>query len=324
MKKIIFILSSLIIFPMSMLAYNEEVIPGGENIGIQIENNGLVVVGFYKVNGKYIGNESLKVGDTIISIEGINVSSINEMTDIIDKNIKDGQINAKIIRNNKEIDTKLTLVKEDEIYKTGLYIKEKITGIGTLTYIDPITKIYGALGHEIMMSETNNRVEVKDGSIFNSYVTGIDRSTNGNVGSKNASIDYNNVIGSIKKNADTGIFGSYTTTLPEKETIKVAEWNELEKGEATIYTITDGNTINEYKIEITGLNKKDINTNKSITFIVTDERLLEARGGIVQGMSGSPIIQNGKIIGAVTHVVVDEVTKGYGVFIRTMLEEGER
>jgi len=324
MKKIIFILSSLIIFPMSMLAYNEEVIPGGENIGIQIENNGLVVVGFYKVNGKYIGNESLKVGDTIISIEGINVSSINEMTDIIDKNIKDGQINAKIIRNNKEIDTKLTLVKEDEIYKTGLYIKEKITGIGTLTYIDPITKIYGALGHEIMMSETNNRVEVKDGSIFNSYVTGIDRSTNGNVGSKNASIDYNNVIGSIKKNADTGIFGSYTTTLPEKETIKVAEWNELEKGEATIYTITDGNTINEYKIEITGLNKKDINTNKSITFIVTDERLLEASGGIVQGMSGSPIIQNGKIIGAVTHVVVDEVTKGYGVFIRTMLEEGER
>ena len=324
MKKIIFILSSLIIFPMSMLAYNEEVIPGGENIGIQIENNGLVVVGFYKVNGKYIGNESLKVGDTIISIEGINVSSINEMTDVIDKNIKDGQINAKIIRNNKEIDTKLTLVKEDEIYKTGLYIKEKITGIGTLTYIDPITKIYGALGHEIMMSETNNRVEVKDGSIFNSYVTGIDRSTNGNVGSKNASIDYNNVIGSIKKNADTGIFGSYTTTLPEKETIKVAEWNELEKGEATIYTITDGNTINEYKIEITGLNKKDINTNKSITFIVTDERLLEASGGIVQGMSGSPIIQNGKIIGAVTHVVVDEVTKGYGVFIRTMLEEGER
>ena len=324
MKKIIFILSSLIIFPMSMLAYNEEVIPGGENIGIQIENNGLVVVGFYKVNGKYIGNESLKVGDTIISIEGINVSSINEMTDVIDKNIKDGQINAKIIRNNKEIDTKLTLVKEDEIYKTGLYIKEKITGIGTLTYIDPITKIYGALGHEIMMSETNNRVEVKDGSIFNSYVTGIDWSTTGNVGSTNACIDYNNVIGSIKKNADTGIFGSYTTTLPEKETIKVAEWNELEKGEATIYTITDGNTINEYKIEITGLNKKDINTNKSITFVVTDERLLEASGGIVQGMSGSPIIQNWKIIGAVSHVVVDEVTKGYGVFIRTMLEEGER
>lgn len=324
MKKIILIFSSLILFPMGMLAYNEEIIPGGENIGIQIENNGLVVVGFYKVNGKYIGSESLKVGDTIISIEGINVSSINEMTDVIDKNIKDGQINAKIIRNNKEIDTKITLVKEDEIYKTGLYIKEKITGIGTLTYIDPITKIYGALGHEIMMNETNNRVEVKNGNIFNSYVTGIDRSTNGNVGSKNANIDYSNIIGSIKKNSDTGIFGSYTTTLPEKETIKVAEWNEIEKGEATIYTITNGNTINEYKIEITDLNKKDIKTNKSITFKVTDERLLETSGGIVQGMSGSPIIQNGKIIGAVTHVVVDEVTKGYAVFIRTMLEEGER
>lgn len=323
MKKYIILLMSFLM-PLSLLAYTEEIIPGGENIGIQIENNGLVVVGFYKVDGKYIGSDTLKVGDTIISIENTSVSSIDEMSKIIDSNIENGKVNIKVLRNNKEVNTKLNLIKEDGIYKTGLYIKEKITGIGTLTYIDPITKIYGALGHEIMMSETNNRVEVKNGNIFDSYVTGIDRSSNGSVGSKNASIDYNNIIGTIKKNSGTGIFGTYSNTLPKKETMKVANWNDIELGSAKIYTITDGETIDEYEIEITKLNKDDIDTNKSISFKVIDERLLETSGGIVQGMSGSPIVQNGKIIGAVTHVLVDEVTKGYAVFIRTMLEEGER
>lgn len=323
MKKMLVIFASIFL-PLGLVAYTEEIIPGGENIGIQIENKGLVVVGFYKVDGKYIGSDTLRVGDTIISIEGQNVSSINEMSEIIDNNIDDGKVNIKVLRNNKEIDTKLTLIKEDGIYKTGLYIKEKITGIGTLTYIDPITKIYGALGHEIMMSETNNRVEVKNGNIFESYVTGIDRSTDGNVGSKNATIDYNNIIGTINKNSGNGIFGMYSSTLPNKKTIKVAEWNDLELGEAKILTITDGESVEEYTIEITNLNKKEIDTNKSISFKVTDKKLLETSGGIVQGMSGSPIIQNDKIIGAVTHVVVDEVTKGYAVFIRTMLTEGER
>lgn len=323
MKKYIILFASFLM-PLGLLAYTEEIIPGGENIGIQIENNGLVVVGFYKVEGKYIGSDTLRVGDTIISIENTSVSSIDEMSKIIDETIEDGKVNIKVLRNNKEVKTKLNLVKEEGIYKTGLYIKEKITGIGTLTYIDPITKIYGALGHEIMMSETNNRVEVKNGNIFDSYVTGIDRSSNGSVGSKNASIDYNNIIGTIKKNSGTGIFGIYNSTLPKKETIKVANWSEIELGSAKIYTITDGETIDEYEIEITKLNKDEIDTNKSISFKVIDERLLETSGGIVQGMSGSPIIQNGKIIGAVTHVLVDEVTKGYAVFIRTMLEEGER
>lgn len=324
MKKFIILSLALILTPLNLFAYSEYVIPGGENIGIQIETPGLVIVGFYKVDGKYIGSETLKVGDTVLEIEGEEISTINEMSSLIDKNIENDEVNIKIKRNNKEINTKLKLIKEDNVYKTGLYVKEKVTGIGTLTYIDPITKIYGALGHEIVMSETQNRVEVKNGNIFSSTVNGIDRSTNGSVGSKNASISYNNKIGTIRKNSGTGIFGIYNSALPSKDEISVAYWEDIKLGPATILTITEGNTINEYEIEIISLNKKDIENNKSILFKVTDTRLLEESGGIVQGMSGSPIIQDNKIIGAVTHVLVDEVTKGYGVFIRTMLEEGER
>lgn len=322
MKKKILLLMLLLI-PMNLLAYSENIIVGGETIGIEAYSKGVVVVGFYKVNGKYIASETLKVGDTILEIEGVSVSSIKEMTSLIDKNIKNGKVNALIKRNNKTKKVVLNLVKDGSVYKTGLYIKEKVTGIGTLTYIDPETKIYGSLGHEIMISESTNRVEVRKGEIYKSFVNGIDRSINGRVGSKNASIDYQTELGTVTKNTSVGIYGIYNKTI-NKETTSVAKWEEIDLGKAVIRTITDGSKIEEYEIEITSLNRNAIDTNKSITFKVTDKTLMEKTGGIVQGMSGSPIIQNDKIIGAVTHVVIDEVNKGYAVFIRTMLEEGER
>lgn len=322
MKKKILLLMLLLI-PMNLLAYSENIIVGGETIGIEAYSKGVVVVGFYKVNGKYIASETLKVGDTILEIEGVSVSSIKEMTTLIDKNIKNGKVNALIKRNNKTKKVVLNLVKDGSVYKTGLYIKEKVTGIGTLTYIDPETKIYGSLGHEIMISESTNRVEVRKGEIYKSFVNGIDRSINGRVGSKNASIDYQTELGTVTKNTSVGIYGIYNKTI-NKETTSVAKWEEINLGKAVIRTITDGSKIEEYEIEITSLNRNAIDTNKSITFKVTDKTLMEKTGGIVKGMSGSPIIQNEKIIGAVTHVVIDEVNKGYAVFIRTMLEEGER
>ncbi len=323
MKKILLTLSIIILLPLNILAYSENVIPGGENIGIEINSEGLIVVGFYKVNGKYIGSETLEVGDIILTIEGVNVDSINEMSAAIEKNIKNNEVNIQIKRNGKIKNTKLTLIKDEGVYKTGLYIKEKVTGIGTITYIDPETKIYGALGHEIIMNETKSRVEVKSGNIYESYVNGIDRSVDGSVGSKNATILYEKQLGTINENKSVGIFGKYNKTLPEKETLKVAEWKDIKTGAAKIYTITEKDVVEEYEIEITKLNKNEINSNKSISFKITDERLLERSGGIVQGMSGSPIIQDDKIIGAVTHVIIDDVNNGYGVFIRTMLEEGE-
>lgn len=324
MKKTLSILLMIIIMPLNVLAYSESIIPGGENIGITIETNGLIVVGFYKVNGEFIGKETLKVGDSIIQIDGKEINSIKQMTEIINKSINDDKVNITILRNNKKIETYLPLIKVDDVYKTGLYVKESVTGIGTLTYIDPMTKIYGSLGHEIILSSTNKGVEVKTGLIYESFVNSIDRSSSGSVGSKNATIRYNNKLGTIIKNTPVGLFGKFVSNVPLKETMKVANFDEIKLGEAYIYTNIEGSEIKTYKINIININKSKIKTSKSISFKIEDDELMNKTGGIVQGMSGSPIIQNNKIIGAVTHVVVSDPNEGYGVYIRTMLEEGEK
>lgn len=323
MKKIITICLFSFLLPLNIFAYSEAVIPGGENIGIKIESKGLLVIGYYKVNDEYIAEDNIKISDRIVKIEGKDINNINEMTDIINNLTDKENINITVIRNKREINTKLTLVLDKGVYKTGLYVKDQINGIGTISYIDPNTKVYGALGHEVIESNTREMVEVKEGNIFSSLVTSIDRSVNGSPGSKNASIDYNNLIGTIKSNTTKGIYGKIDK-IPDKEVIDVAKFDEIEKGKATIYTTLDGKEIEKYTIEITDVDKSNISTSKSLSFKVTDKELLEKTGGIVQGMSGSPIIQNNKIIGAVTHVVVDDVTRGYGIFIRTMLKEGEK
>ncbi len=324
MKKLIATFLIMFSFPMNLFAYSESVIPGGENIGITIETNGLIVIGFYKVNGEFIGKETLKIGDAIIEIEGTEISSIKDMTKLINDNVKDNKVNITILRNNKKINTYLPLIKVENVYKTGLYVKESVTGIGTLTYIDPFTKIYGSLGHEIILSSTNKGVEVKTGLIYDSFVNSIDRSVSGKVGSKNASIRYNNKLGTIIKNTPVGLFGKFVSDIPSKDTMQVAKFDDIKLGEAYIYTNIEGEEIKTYKINITNINKSKIKTSKSISFKIEDDELTNKTGGIVQGMSGSPIIQNNKIIGAVTHVVVSTPVQGYGVFIRTMLEEGEK
>lgn len=324
MKKLFTALLITIMFPLNIFAYSESIVPGGENIGITIDTKGLIVVGFYKVEGEFIGKENLKIGDTIIEIEGIEINSIDDMIEIINEKVKDNRVNITIIRNNKKIETYLPLINVDNVYKTGLYVKESVTGIGTLTYIDPVTKVYGALGHEIILSSTNKSVEVKSGIIYDSFVKSIDRSISGKVGSKNASIRYNNKLGTIIKNTPVGLYGKYVDSVPKKDLMEVANFNEIELGEAYIYTNIEGNEVKTFRINITSINKSKIKTSKSINFKIEDDELVNKTGGIIQGMSGSPIIQNNKIIGAVTHVVVSSPMEGYGVFIRTMLEEGEK
>ncbi len=324
MKRVLSIFMILFIFPINIIAYSENIIPGGENIGLSLNTDGLVVVGFYKVDGEFIGKETLKIGDYILEIEGSSVESIKEMSSLIEEKVTDGKVNIKIKRNKNEIATKLNLIKEDNVYKTGLYVKEKVIGIGTLTYIDPISKMYGSLGHEIIMNETERGVEVKNGSIFESFVNSIDRSSSGSVGSKNASIHYNKVLGSIYKNTNVGLFGKYTETIPKRELVSVSSFDEIALGQAYIYTNIAGSTTKAYEINIVNIDKSKIKTSKSLSFKIVDEELINITGGVVQGMSGSPIIQNNKIIGAVTHVVVSSPIEGYAIFIRTMLEEGEK
>lgn len=312
----------LLIIPFSVSAYSSSVIPGGETIGIEVNSKGVLVVGFYEVDNKLIAKDAgFKLGDLIVKVNDTNISNTEDMLNVI-KHTKSNIIEFTILRSNKEIDLNLELkYTADEVLKTGLYVKDKINGVGTLSYIDPETKIFGSLGHEIFESKTATRFEIKDGTIYEANVSSIIKSKVGSAGEKNASYNKEEVYGLIDENETTGIYGTYTDDISNKETIEIGEKETVTTGEALIRTVIKENNVESFAINILKINA-DSKT-KNILFEITDERLLSTAGGIIQGMSGSPIIQNNKLIGAVNYVIVNDPTKGYGVFIETMLEEGE-
>ena len=323
MKRLKILLLSLLLIPMNVLAYSDYIIPGGETLGIEINSDGIMVIGFYQIDGKFNkGDPVIKSGDYITEVNGIRVNTVDELTEIVEDNVLEEKVEVTIKRNGKEKTSELSLIKDGEVYKTGLYVKDSITGIGTLSYIDPETKVFGALGHEIIEANTNSLVEIRSGIIFRNYITGIEKSASGVPGSKNAKFYYDTVYGKILKNTNVGIYGLYENEMPDKELYEVGNPEEIKIGDASIYTVLDGENINQYSIEITKIDEtSDI---KNIPFVINDPELTDKTGGVVQGMSGSPIIQNDKIIGAVTHVVIDNPVTGYGIFITTMLEEGEK
>lgn len=314
-------LLAILIMPNSVLAYSDYIIASGENVGIEIKSKGVMIVGTYE-----IGNENpaitagLHSGDQIISINDEEVSTVNELATKIENSL-DNKIKIGYIRNNITNYTNLKLYKDNNVYKTGLYVKDSITGIGTLTFIDPNTKIFGALGHEIIENNSGFIMPSENGTIFESEVIGIKKSSDGVPGEKNARYYSSQISGKIYENTKQGIFGNYIDSIDNSKLYKVASYNDIKTGKASILTVLEGNTVKEYEINITSLNNNQ--KYKNIVFEITDEELLSKTGGIVQGMSGSPIIQNEYIVGAVTHVVIDDVTKGYGILIKNMLEEAE-
>ena len=322
-KKLLNVFLLLTFFiPNIVFAYSDKVILGGDNIGISVDTKEVIVVGFYKVNNKYIAKSSgFIIGDRIVSVNDTLVNSIEDLVKEINKSGSD-KVKIRVKRLDEYKDIELNLVKENNVYKTGLYIKDNITGVGTLTYIDPETKIFASLGHEIVDSKTGRIVDIKDGYIFDSNVVGIIKSTSTTTGEKQAKFNTSEVNGSIEKNTIKGIYGKYIKELDDNNLISVATPDEIKLGPAKIYTVLNGNDVEEYTINIIKINN-DTPT-KNILFEITDKNLLEKANGVIKGMSGSPIVQNNKIIGAVTHAIVNDNLKGYGIFITTMLEEGEK
>jgi stage IV sporulation protein B len=318
-KKIKLVLLMLLIaLPISVFAYSDYIIASGDNIGIKLKTNGVLVIGTYDVKGKDPALEAgIKVGDIIFKINDKKISSIDDITSIISSN-REASIKIGYIRDDKEYTSTLILVNN----KTGLYLKDTITGIGTLTFIDPETKKFGALGHEIIDSLSGKIVESISGEIFESSITSITPSRDGTPGEKNASFNSSEVVGSIIENTNKGIFGMYGNNIDTSILYKVAKLDDIKVGKAKIRTVIDGNEVSEYEIKILKVSATNDKT-RNIIFEITDKSLLAKTGGIIQGMSGSPIIQDGYIIGAVTHVVVDDPSKGYGILITNMLEEAE-
>lgn len=310
------------IMPQSLLAYSKYIVAGGENIGLSINNKGIIIAGFYKIGDKYPGYDAgLNKGDVIKRANDKEVSSIDDFIGAIKES--DGKSLKLVYQRGKQNETTtLNLTNENGTLKTGLYVKDMISGIGTLTYIDPESRIYGALGHEVLEQTTGTMINVRDGKIYNSNVTSVEKSVRGEPGAKNANTNSNDVFGDVKENKVSGIFGNYTKEINKDNLYKVAVYEDIKLGEAKIITVIEGTLKKEYSINILKVNN-DKTDNKNILFEITDSNLINKTGGIVQGMSGSPIIQGNNIIGAVTNVVVNNPKRGYGILITTMLEEGE-
>ncbi|HLR01367.1 MAG TPA: SpoIVB peptidase [Virgibacillus sp.] len=307
-----------------------KVVPSGKSIGVQLHTKGVLIVGFHRVKTKEENispaeKSELKAGDVITKINGENIKDVEEIKPYVNKaGKKDESLHLTIKRGEEELETEIHPAKEkkSDEYQIGLYIRDSAAGIGTMTFYEPKSKKYGALGHVISDMDTKKPVDINDGSILESNVTSIEKGNKGNPGEKKATFSSDkNKIGTITKNSPFGIFGKLTKTNEDEDALPIALSDEVEKGPAKIKTVVDGNQIEEFDVEvISNISQKHPST-KGLIIKVTDEELLEKTGGIVQGMSGSPIIQNNKVIGAVTHVFVNDSTSGYGVHIEWMLQE---
>ena len=315
-------LLTLFIIPQSLLAYSDKIIAGGETVGIKLNTDGILIVGSYEIKGhNSLIEAGLKTGDIISQINNKDVYTVEEMANII-TNCNCNSIKVSFIRDDKLKNTTLDLYEDNGILKTGLYVKDSISGVGTLTFIDPNTKLFGVLGHEITDVNIGEIIDIKDGTIFDSKITGIVRSDKGKPGEKNAILYSDKVTGEVFENTNKGIFGEYTSEINNSKTYDVATIDDVKIGDAKILTVLNGTDVEEFSIKITNVAETKDKL-KNIQFEITDEKLLKKTNGIVQGMSGSPIIQDNFIVGAVTHVVVEDPHRGYGILITNMLEEAE-
>lgn len=301
--------------------------PSGIPIGIYAKTDGVLIIGTGKVAAKdglnYEPADSLvQKGDYIVAVNGIAISKKEELIRLINE-CRGEAVILGIMRNNKPLELQIDPVAlEDGSYKLGIWVRDDMAGVGTLTYVEE-DRDFGALGHPVSDADTGNAIELLEGKVYNTDIVGIVKGENGAPGELTGVINYNEqfCMGTILKNTNTGIYGNLSQ-IPdnmEETYVEIGMKQDIAKNKAYVLSSLDG-VLKQYEIEIDDVDFNDREKNKGIIFHVTDKALLEKTGGVVQGMSGSPIIQNGKIIGAVTHVLVNDPTRGYGIFIENMLE----
>lgn len=308
---------------------NQMVIPGGMPIGIYMKTDGVLVLGTDSVKGvdgaDHVPAENLvKAGDYIIAINGETVDSKKDLVSKMGK-LDSEKVVLNIRRNDEEISVKLTAaVTNKGEYKLGIWIRDSVQGLGTVTYITADNK-FGALGHGIHDMDIDELLEIEEGRVYNTEILRIEKGKKGSPGGMEGMIVYNryNILGSIEENTEIGVYGTIRNldNLTQEQTVvPVCLKSDLKTGAAVIRCCID-DEVKEYDIEIERINHFALEANKGLVIKIVDEELIDVTGGIVQGMSGSPILQNGKIVGAVTHVFVNEPTRGYGIFIEDMLKQ---
>lgn len=308
-----------------------EVVPLGNIVGLKLYTNGVLVVGMSEISGidknkyKPYENTGIVEGDMIVEINEKTVTNTTELIECVN-NSKGKQISIKYVRDGEILETNIKPIETSkDDYKLGLWVRDAAAGVGTISYYEPKSGLFAALGHGIIDVDTEKLLDISSGEFVTTNIVSIVKGEKGNPGKIQGSVEAQQKIGDVYKNTEFGVFGkvSNTSVLNEDltKTVKVASRNEIKTGKATIMCTLENNIKKEYEVEIEKIYKNNNTDNKSMVIKVTDKELLEKTGGIIQGMSGSPIMQNGKIIGVLTHVLLSNPTVGYGVFADLMVEK---
>ena len=321
---------------MGVIPFKEvKVLPGestsvyvsGNTVGIYMETEGVMIIDTGEILSEEGTKEEpardmVKPGDYIVTF---NQQEVRNKKDLIEDltELKEQNVVLGVMRDGQNIPVSLTPVKDTEgKYRLGIWVRDDTQGIGTLTYVDKNGR-FGALGHGISDVDTGSLLKVGQGRLYQAEILGIQKGTSGNPGELAGLIRFEpgKVIGSVSQNSEKGIYGIYSgsTSAVNLQKMEIAYKQELETGPASVLCCVDGE-VKEYEAEITKIDMNHEDSNKSFVIHITDPDLLDLTGGIVQGMSGSPVIQNGKFVGAVTHVFVQDATTGYGIFAETMVE----
>ncbi len=309
-----------------------KVIPCGNTVGVKISTDGVMVLGLGAVNGlddlSYEPSRGqLEIGDLIQEVNGTKLYSKEDLIECITEN--DGSpLKMKIRRGKFTVHKTITPVysKDEDVYKIGVWVRDSTQGIGTVTYYNPETKTYGALGHGITDVDTKQIMSVRGGELVKTEIVSITKGRKGSPGELSGVIcdTEESTIGSINKNTEQGIYGTLYEPgidMLQHEPIFLAFQNEVEEGDAYILANISGDSVEKFKVNIQKISRYNNDISKGMVVRIVDEKLINTTNGIVQGMSGSPIIQNNKLIGAITHVFVQDPTKGYGIFIENMLQK---
>lgn len=306
------------------------VVPLGNAIGMKLYTKGVLVVGMSQIETdknekkKPYENSGIEQGDTILEINNNIVGNTEELIKEVE-NSKGNTINIKYLRDDKTMQTDITPVKSKNTYKIGLWVRDAAAGVGTLTFYEPSTNLFMALGHGISDIDTEEIVNIANGELVTANIVSITKGRKGYPGEIRGTIDEGKTIGTIYKNTNFGVYGmvknkNYLEADLTQE-MEVAPRNEIKEGKAQIICQLENSAKKKYDIEIEKVYINNNQNNKSMLIKITDKELLEKTGGIIQGMSGAPIIQEGKFVGAVTNVLVNDPTQGYGVFADIMIKE---
>jgi len=303
------------------------VVPGGSPFGIKMFTDGVMIVGMSDIqigtqNVNPAKNAGLKIGDIITHIDGAKVEGNTDVAETIAQS--DGEeIKLTVKRSGNSLTIYLQPVHSefDQTFKAGIWVRDSSAGIGTMTYYDPEAMTFAGLGHAVCDVDTGNIMPLSSGEIVDVNISGVNAGQTGKPGELKGSFLSEDCLGELLRNTETGIFGILNDDYFGAEAVPMAMKQEVEVGPASILSTISGNKPQEFKITIEKVNYSDVNPTKNMVIKITDESLLATTGGIVQGMSGSPIMQNGQLVGAITHVFVNDPTRGYGIFAENMDKE---